>query len=281
MRKIILIIAFTYSSFLSGQFKEVRVSIDTQRLKENDRRSISTLENEVRNFFILNQWDEEYSDLEISINIQLIFEGVADKGSEHLFSAQCLVSVGTDQRYFSKGIQFPYNMGQSIAPSVAIFEPLSSALEFFAYLVLAGEADTYDHFAGTRFYEKAREVALRGISSQYRLGWKDRMEMVDLLTKYRETRLAKFHFYDAMVFIEENNLEGADIALNEMLKNFEKTFSKYPREHYSIIFLKGHAEVLSRMPDEIPSKLKILTRLSELDPDNKAKYQLGVGNKSR
>ena len=72
MRKIILIIAFTYSSFLSGQFKEVRVSIDTQRLKENDRRSISTLENEVRNFFILNQWDEEYSDLEISINIQLI-----------------------------------------------------------------------------------------------------------------------------------------------------------------------------------------------------------------
>ena len=78
---------------------------------------------------------------------------------------------------------------------------------------------------------------MRGISSQYRLGWKDRMEMVDLLTKYRETRLAKFHFYDAMGFIEENNLEGADIALNEMLKNFEKTFSKYPREHYSIIFL--------------------------------------------
>ena len=61
--------------------------------------------------------------------------------------------------------------------------------------------------------------------------------MVDLLTKYRETRLAKFHFYDAMVFIEENNLEGADIALNEMLKNFEETFSKYPSEHYSFIFL--------------------------------------------
>ncbi|MBF88078.1 MAG: hypothetical protein CMG75_00180 [Candidatus Marinimicrobia bacterium] len=270
-----------YTPFLNGQFKEARVSIDSQRLKENDRRSISTLENEVSNFFKLNQWDEEYSDLEIGINIQLIFEGVADKGSEHLFSAQCLVSVGKDQRYFSKGIQFPYNMGKSIVPSTAIFEPLSSALEFFAYLALAAEADTYDHFAGTRFYEKAREIALRGISSQYRLGWRDRMEMVDLLTKYRETRLAKFYFYDAMVLIEENNLEDADVALKEMLKNFEVTFSKYPREHYSIIFLTGHAEELSRMPDEIPSKLRVLKRLSELDPDNKAKYQLGLGNKSR
>lgn len=279
--KLLLILALFSTSSLFAQFKNVRVTIDTQRLKENDRRATSTLLEEVRNLFKLTSWDEEYSDLEISLNIQLIFEGVADKGSEHLFSAQCLISTGTDQRYFTKGIQFPYTMGQSVASSPVIFEPLSGALQFFGYVVLAGEADTYEQFGGTRFYEKAREIALRGLSSQYRLGWRNRMELVDLLTKYRETRLAKFHFYDAMAYLEEGDLDATNVAFKEMMKNLEETFSKYPREHYSIIFLTAHAEELSQTPDAIPSKKEMLERLSILDPDNKSKYQLGLGTKSR
>ena len=281
MRQRLVILALFSISSLNAQFANVRVTVDQMRLKESDRRATSTLANEVINLFKLTRWDEEYGDLDISLNVQFIFEGVADKGSEHLYSAQCLFSTGVDQRYFAKGIQFPYVMGQTVVPSPVVFEPLASAMEFYAYIVLAGEADTYEQFGGTRFYEKAREIALRGMSSQYRLGWRDRTELVDLLTKYRESRLAKFHFYDAMAYIEEGDPDGADTALKEMMKNLEMTFSKYPREHYTIIFLTGHAEALSRLPDGISSKKTILNKLSQLDPDNKAKYQLGLGDKSR
>ena len=281
MRRYLAIITTLSISWLNGQFTDVQVTVDVMRLKESDRRVTSTLADEATNLFKLTRWDEEYGDLEISLNLQFIFEGVADKGSEHLYSAKCLISTGIDQRYFSKGIQFPYVMGQTLVPSQVIFEPLASALEFYAYIVLAGEADTYEQFGGTRFYEKAREIALRGLSSQYRIGWKDRTELVDLLTKYRETRLARFHFYDAMTYIEEGDFGGADTALQEMMKNLEGTFSKYPREHYTVIFLTGHAEGLSRLPNGISSKKMILNRLSQLDPDNKVKYQRGLGDKSR
>ena len=281
MRRYLTIITILSISLLNGQFKDVRFTVDAMRLKESDRRATSTLANEATNLFKLTRWDEEYSDLEISLNVQLIFEGVADKGSEHLYSAQCLISTGIDQRYFSKGIQFPYVIGQTLVPSQAIFEPLASALEFYAYTVIAGEADTYEKFGGTRFYEKARDIALRGLSSQYRIGWKDRTELVDLITKYRETRLAKFHFYDAMAYIEEGDLDEADTALQEMMKNLEGTFSKYPREHYTVIFLTGQADALSRLPDTISSKKMVLNRLSQLDPDNKVKYQRGLSDKSR
>ncbi len=253
MRRYLTIITILSISLLNGQFKDVRFTVDAMRLKESDRRATSTLANEATNLFKLTRWDEEYSDLEISLNVQLIFEGVADKGSEHLYSAQCLISTGIDQRYFSKGIQFPYVIGQTLVPSQAIFEPLASALEFYAYIVIAGEADTYEKFGGTRFYEKARDIALRGLSSQYRIGWKDRTELVDLITKYRETRLAKFHFYDAMAYIEEGDLDEADTALQEMMKNLEGTFSKYPREHYTVFFLTGQADALSRLPVNISS----------------------------
>ena len=165
--------------------------------------------------------------------------------------------------------------------SPVIFEPLASALEFYGYLVIAGETDTYEKFGGTRFYERAREIALRGLSSQYRRGWSERLELVNLMTKYRQTRLAKFHFYDAMAYIDEGELNSADEAFKEMMKNLEGTFTQFPREHYSIIFLTGHAEDLSKLPTGVSSKKKMLKRLSELDPDNKKKYQSGLDTKSR
>ena len=65
------------------------------------------------------------------------------------------------------------------------------------------------------------------------------------------------------------------------MKNLEVTFTQFPREHYSIIFLTGHAEDLSKLPTGVSSKKKMLKRLSELDPDNKKKYQSGLDTKSR
>ena len=117
MRRCLAIITALSISWLNGQFTDVRVTVDVMRLKERDRRATSTLANEATNLFKLTRWDEEYGNLEISLNLQFIFEGVADKGSEHLYSAQCLISTGIDQRYFSKGIQFPYVMGQTLVPS--------------------------------------------------------------------------------------------------------------------------------------------------------------------
>lgn len=276
----LLSIALVLAESLTAQFGDVRVSLDVHRLKEGDRRITSTLANEVTGFFKTTPWDEEFSNLEIPLNVQIIFEGVAEKGSERLYLAQCLVS-NVDQRYFARQMQFPYSMGQGVVYSPVIFESLAGTLEFYGFIVLAGEADTYEQFGGTRFYERAREMALRGISSQYRPGWRDRLELVDLLTKYRETRVAKFHFYDAMAYIEEGNFSEADSSFQKMMSALEGTFSKYPREHYSVIFLSGHADELSRIPSAVSSKAKMLKRLSDLDPDNKAKYQSGLVTKSR
>ncbi len=267
-------------SILSAQFADVKVSLDVQRLKERDRRITSELPDQIKLFFKSTPWDQEYSDLAIPLAIQLIFESVSDKGGEHLYSAQCLFSNGSDQRYFAKVIQFPYAAGQGIIFSPVLFAPLASALEYYGNIILAGEADTYNQFGGTRFYERGRELALRGITSQYRRGWSDRVELVDILTKNKGTRLARFFFFDALAYLDEDDLEAAETSLDKMMENLELTFAKYPREHYTIIFLKGHAEELSQLPDQLQNKKKILTRLIELDPDNKARYREGLGIKS-
>jgi len=267
-------------STLSAQFADVKVSLDVQRLKERDRRITAELPDQIKLFFKSAPWDQEYSDLTIPLAIQLIFESVSDKGGEHLYSSQCLFSNGSDQRYFAKVIQFPYASGQAVIFSPVLFEPLASALEYYGNIILAAEADTYDQFGGTRFYERGRELALRGITSQYRRGWGDRVELVDILTRNKGTRLARFFFFDALAYLDEDDLEEAEASLDKMMENLELIFAKFPREHYTIIFLKGHAEKLSQLPDQLRNKKKLLTRLIELDPDNKARYREGLGIKS-
>lgn len=269
---LLIVYSFIFTN-LNAQFKNVNIKIDNQRLKESDKQITSNINESIKNFFLLTNWGDEIHDLAIPLDIQVLFEGIADKGSERLFSAQFLFNTGIDQRYFSKTIQFPYSFGQNINYSPVIFEPLSSALEFYGSTIIAGELDTYEKFGGTSFYEKSREIAMRGMSSQYKRGWSDRLELIDLLTKFRDSRLAKFNFYDGMAYIEENDFNGAQIAFTNMINNLNKTFNRYPREHYTTIFLKGHVEDFINLNNEFHFKKTILEKLVVFDPDNSKKYQ--------
>ena len=100
----ILFCCFNFCN-LNAQFKSVKITIDNQRLKEGDKQITSNINESIKNFFLLTNWGDEIQDLQIPLDIQVLFEGIADKGSERLFSAQLLFNTGIDQRYFSKFLE--------------------------------------------------------------------------------------------------------------------------------------------------------------------------------
>lgn len=267
-------------STLWAQFGSVEVSLDVQRLKEGDRRITQEIPGQLKLFFEGTPWDEEYSDLEIPVTIQVIFEGVSEKGGERVYSAQCLFSNELDQRYFARVIQFPYSSGQGIRYSPVIFDPLSSAMEFYALLILAGEADTYEQLGGTRFYERTRELALRGVQSLYPRGWSNREELVDQLSKNRGFRLSRYYFYEAQALLREGEIELAEEALTHMVENLDRVLTKLPREYYTMIFLDAHAKELSQLPEFLRNRKEVLSTLIQLDPDRKEIYEAGLTGKS-
>ncbi|MCH8067943.1 MAG: DUF4835 family protein [Candidatus Marinimicrobia bacterium] len=268
------------SSTLFAQFVDVQVTIDDTRLKENHRRITGGLKNQIKMFFETTSWDQEYGDLQIPLSIHLIFDTVSDKGGINIYSAQCLFSSGLDQRYFAKIVHFPYSSGQGVIYSPVLFEPLASTLQYYGYIILAGEADTYEQFAGTRFYEMARELTFRGKSSQYPRGWSDRVDLVDQLTNNRGLRLAKFFFYEGFTLLQEDNIIGSTESFLKMIENFNWVSTKFPRERYTSIFLDAHAQELANLPKQFKQQKKILTELIQIDPDNEDIYKAGLGIKS-
>ena len=68
---------------------------------------------------------KDYSDLNINLYVQIIFEGVTIKGNETIYNCQAMFSNGNDLRYFDKNAQFFYNSSTSLYYDPVLFEPLS------------------------------------------------------------------------------------------------------------------------------------------------------------
>ena len=124
-RIVFCIASFFFVSHLLGQISSIDITLDDRLLRSDEKQGIINLKNDIKNFYQNTTWDENYSDLNIELYIQLIFEGVAQKGNEKIYTAQALFSNKRDLRYFDKSIQFYYNSGSSLYYDPVLFEPLT------------------------------------------------------------------------------------------------------------------------------------------------------------
>ena len=267
-------------SLLNAQFSNIDVTMDDRLLKNDDRQILINLKNEISRFFINNTWDEEWSDLEIKLNIQIIFEGTATKNGKKNFLAQALISTNEDQRFFDNSLQFHFNQGSSLYYDPVMFEPLPSFLAYYANMILAGEIDTYEPNEGSKQYEIARSIALRGTSSNFPKGWSKRVQLTDDMSSNYGLRKARFAYYYALDLFKDGEIEESINQFNLMIKGIDEVYDRIPREHYTLYFLKSHASELSQIL-QILRQNNTLQTLIELDPSNRDIYEDGLKKISR
>ncbi len=275
----ICLISVVLASALFGQFGAVDVTVDDRLLHSSDRQELLPLKNEIKRFFEDTQWDDEYSDLTIPLHIQIIFDGTSAKGSETIYLAQALFSNGLDQRYFDKSFTFTQKEIGTIYYDAVIFQPLSSFLSYYANLIIAGEADTYNLYSGNRFYEVARSIALRGSTSDYSRGWTERLRVENLLSGNHGLRKVRLATYSAIEHFDYQEYDAAVKQFKLMIKGLDEVHKKSPREHYTMLFMGGHAENLTKIISYLKQE-QILNDLIELDPDNRDTYERGLIGKS-
>ncbi|MFH1852397.1 MAG: DUF4835 family protein [Candidatus Neomarinimicrobiota bacterium] len=259
---------------LPAQFGEINTVFDDRLLKDNDRQLLADLPNEIGRFFANMAWDGDFGDLVIPLHLQLIFEGTSSKGAEKTYLVQALISNGLDQRYFDKSVQFSL-ISSGLNYSPGFFDPLSSFLTYYGYLILAGEADTYVPNGGSQFYEICREIALRGSSSDYSKGWSERVRQVDELSTNYGLRKARLAFYYGEELFRKGELDKALAQLKDVVNGLDMVYQKTGREQNVNTFMKAHCGDLARMLGMLGQK-ELLLDLVELDPDNEKIYQAAL-----
>ena len=263
-----------------SQFGSIKIDFDDRLLRSDEKHDLLNLKEDIRQFYLNTSWDKEYSDLDIPLHIQLIFEGAASKGNVKTYICKALFSNGSELRYFDKGVQFYYSTGTSLYFDLVLFEPLSAFLAYYAHIILASEIDTYDFKGGNTAYEIARDIGLRGAASDYQKGWGTRISLVDDISKNTGLRSARLSYYIAKDLINQGDIEGAVKEFNNMLDGLEQSYIDFRREQSTQFFMKIHSETLAKIFNKI-GRRDLLTDLKQLDPDNNKLYQIYLDKMSK
>ena len=263
-----------------SQFGSIKIDFDDRLLRSDEKHDLINLKEDIRQFYLNTSWDKEYSDLDIPLHIQLIFEGAASKGNVKTYICKALFSNGSELRYFDKGVQFYYSTGTSLYFDLVLFEPLSAFLAYYAHIILAGEIDTYDFKGGNTAYEIARDISLRGAASDYQKGWGTRISLVDDISKNTGLRSARLSYYIAKDLINQGDIEEAVKEFNNMLNGLEQSYIDFRREQSTQFFMKIHSETLAKIFSKI-GRRDLLTDLKQLDPDNNELYQIYLDKMSK
>ena len=263
-----------------SQFGSIKIDFDDRLLRSDEKHDLINLKEDIRQFYLNTSWDKEYSDLDIPLHIQLIFEGAASKGNVKTYICKALFSNGSELRYFDKGVQFYYSTGTSLYFDLVLFEPLSAFLAYYAHIILGGEIDTYDFKGGNTAYEIARDISLRGAASDYQKGWGTRISLVDDISKNTGLRSARLSYYIAKDLINQGDIEEAVKEFNNMLDGLEQSYIDFRREQSTQFFMKIHSETLAKIFSKI-GRRDLLTDLKQLDPDNNELYQTYLDKMSK
>ena len=218
----------------------------------------SNIEDYINNFAYT---DDDY-ETDIDVSIFIMIETVTQKAHEKIYKAQFQIKSVSGESFYDKDWEFPYQPGYLFDHSKITFDPLCHFIDYYCYLILAGELDGYALNLGTPFYIEAKNLANMGSLSKYQRGWGTRMQELDKITdiRTRPLREAKPDFFEAKYLLEEGKIQEAKVYALKVLDNIEKVVSQQPNNKYLRTFFDAHhrtfalifadnAEVLSRLID--------------------------------
>ena len=115
------LIPLLFISFLFCQFKNVTINIE---YNENDsdynikRNIIDNFDDQIKEYFLLNDFCQEFDFIELDIKINLIIESINiisnSTGTTNQIISHLLISNNKDLYYFDKGVIFEYSKNKAL-----------------------------------------------------------------------------------------------------------------------------------------------------------------------
>ena len=265
-------------SFIWSQFIEVNAELDLRRLSEGDRQLFTTLAEDIENYLLNTQFSADANDLEVVIDIRLVLESVSRGGSQTSINAQAIFSNKLDQYFYAKDIQIPYPQGRKMYYTTA-FDPLASFLDYYAFMFIATELDTWKYMGGTTFFNRAIELSDLGKDSDWSVGWDDRWKKSRKIKSNQYLRSMRFNYFTAL---DALGAEEVDITI---VKNAMSTFhedlltldKKLGSNKETLHFLKAYHESIAELLSALNLK-DTLELLLLYDHDNKKVYESYLKN---
>ena len=271
LRNIFIVIII--QSFIFCQIDEVSISIENRNSKKHTDQYLKKLKNDIE-FYILSTdfLESPNENIKIALDISFIIESISDN---NIISAHVLFSNRGDQILFSDGIDFEYNLGQTLIYTTT-YNSLTSFINYNIFTIIAGEIDKYNYKAGQNYYIRSEDIAYQASISDYPRRWSKRLKYLKQLKENIYFRNIKYLYQNIIKHLESTEDEfDEDIVIANLNKLYDELINindEYGYHKNTIHFLNSNLEEIAELyyDYEMDYVIKFLERY---DRDNSEFYK--------
>ncbi len=291
--KKILVLLFGFTSLLFSQELNCDVTVNTESIPQESRDLLSNFSSSIESYINQTRFtDQNWEYPKINCALSIFVTSASD---ETHYQAQVVVTsqreiLKSDKHSLMLSINdnswsYEYVNGQPLYSRQSVFEPITSLLNYYAYIIIGFDADSWDELGGTPYFTKAYDIVNLGANSNFKTGWErnsssySRRGLVeDLLNeKYRPFREAIYKYYYGLDYYEQNKAEGQKYIaeLVDALLNLKKKVD-LNGVFVKVFFDAKYGEIIDRLRT-YPDKT-IFEKLKKIDPSHQAKYDEALAN---
>lgn len=282
-----LVVAATPST---GRANELAcdVSVDYSNLSGSDYTFLDELELRVEEYLNEEAWTEDrFQDFErINCSFQIFFQealSLTDFRVQVVVASRRPIYATTQQtpvvRFSDENWRFSYAKGQPLVHDLQSYDALASVLDFYAYILLGYDYDTFSRLGGTPYFEQARRVAdlaqSTGATGWSPVGGQGRNTLIQELLdpRFRPLREAYFdyHFGALDRFVEQT--EGARQQVLTVLQSLRALEEETSRQYVMDVFYSAKYQELAAIFEGSSLNSQAYALLSELDPSHLSAYK--------
>ncbi len=288
MKKMIFILLLIPFEMIFSQEIAAKISVNFESLQIEYREKLINFASQIEDYINKNKWtDIKWEGPRIPVSIQIYFKS---GNPSNRYSAQVVISSQRPIYQSEKSTlmlklidpnwEFNYEKNQVLLFNPSLFEPLTGFINYYIYIILGIDSDSYEEFGGTRFFNQALSIAYQGASSSFSSGWASgdaSFNRLDFVSEYLNEKFQNFRkaFFD--YHYNGLDLANEDSSMPEKkLLNFIKVIEDLRKKVFSrSILLKvffdtkylEFCEILKNYSDK-----SIFERLKRIDPAHISTY---------
>ncbi len=241
----------------NAQVLKAAVTIDFGYLPAEEVNNLKDLATNIQDFINNFAWTDDEYETDIDISIFIMIETMFVKSHEKMYKAQFQIKSVSGESFYDKEWEFTYQPGYLFDHSKIAFDALTHFIDYYCFLILAGELDGYAVNLGMPFYDDAQNLGNIGSLSKYPKGWSNRLKELQKITnaRTRPLREAKPDFFEALYLFEEGNHAEARVYGIKVLDAIQKVVNEQPNNKYLKTFFDAHyvkfAKIFENDPDAL------------------------------
>lgn len=290
MKTIFSLIFLVYSvSF--GQELNCKVTVNYESIPVVNRELLADFAQTIEDYMNKTKFTDKWDGDKIECALTIFFTGAS---SEINYSAQAVV---TSQRPIYNSTKnslmlsindaqwsFVYEKNQTLYATQSIFDPLTSFLDYYAYVIIGFDLDSYEELSGSTYFTKAFDIVNLGATSGFRIGWEKSSSSYSRRGLVEDLLNEKFRFFREAYFNYHYN--GLDLftdkrqaAFKNIVKLIDVLDMMRTKVDINSVLIKTFfdaksgeiIEYLKTYPDK-----SIFNKLKKIDPPHALKYDDAV-----